>query len=155
MLWKNSSDSRSQVRLESPRVVSRKFNILTLSMSSRLPGGARGGDECLGGGDAKVDACTEHRGVQRGRTDKLNRRSGNSHAKILRYFRWQGLNATSHLLAPATQTSGEAALDAANRACADPLVMGGYGHARLRELFFGGFTRHVLKGVKLPAFVCH
>jgi nucleotide-binding universal stress UspA family protein len=29
---------------------------------------------------------------------------------------------------------------------ADLLVMGGYGHSRVRELFFGGATRHVTCG---------
>ena len=33
---------------------------------------------------------------------------------------------------------------------ADLLVMGAYGHARLRELVFGGATRHVLRDATLP-----
>jgi nucleotide-binding universal stress UspA family protein len=33
---------------------------------------------------------------------------------------------------------------------ADLLVMGAYGHARLRELVFGGATRHVLRAATLP-----
>jgi nucleotide-binding universal stress UspA family protein len=33
---------------------------------------------------------------------------------------------------------------------ADLLVMGAYGHTRLRELVFGGATRHVLRGATLP-----
>jgi nucleotide-binding universal stress UspA family protein len=34
-------------------------------------------------------------------------------------------------------------------------VMGGYGHSRLREFIFGGFTRHILDGVDLPVLVFH
>jgi nucleotide-binding universal stress UspA family protein len=30
------------------------------------------------------------------------------------------------------------------------LVMGAYGHTRLRELVFGGATRHVLRAAPLP-----
>jgi nucleotide-binding universal stress UspA family protein len=78
-----------------------------------------------------------------------------SHEKILEYFRWHGMNVTSHLLAPAMQTSVDAVLDAVNRADADLLVMGAYGHTRVRELIFGGFTRHVLRGANLPIFMFH
>ena len=35
------------------------------------------------------------------------------------------------------------------------LVMGGYGHNRLREWVFGGFTRHVLDQAPLPVLMCH
>ena len=38
---------------------------------------------------------------------------------------------------------------------ADLLVMGCYGHSRLRELFFGGVTRAVLRGVKVPTVMSH
>ena len=35
------------------------------------------------------------------------------------------------------------------------LVMGGYGHTRLREAVFGGFTRHVLAGADIPVLLTH
>ncbi len=38
---------------------------------------------------------------------------------------------------------------------ADLLVMGGYGHSRLRELVFGGFTRSVLNEAGLPVLLAH
>ena len=38
---------------------------------------------------------------------------------------------------------------------ADFLVMGGYGHSRLREYVFGGATRHVLKNMKIPVLMSH
>ena len=38
---------------------------------------------------------------------------------------------------------------------ADLLVMGAYGHSRLRELIFGGATHHVLEHADLPVlFSC-
>jgi nucleotide-binding universal stress UspA family protein len=46
-------------------------------------------------------------------------------------------------------------LDTAVACGADILVMGGYGHSRLRELVFGGFTRHVLNSSPLPVFLFH
>ncbi|ALG71541.1 universal stress protein UspA [Azospirillum thiophilum] len=38
---------------------------------------------------------------------------------------------------------------------ADLLVMGAYGHSRLRELVLGGATRSVLEGLSLPALLSH
>jgi len=38
---------------------------------------------------------------------------------------------------------------------ADLLVMGGYGHARLRETMFGGVTRHVLESMTVPVLMAH
>jgi nucleotide-binding universal stress UspA family protein len=35
------------------------------------------------------------------------------------------------------------------------LVMGAYGHGRMRELIFGGFTRHVLAEPRLPILLAH
>jgi nucleotide-binding universal stress UspA family protein len=38
---------------------------------------------------------------------------------------------------------------------ADLIVMGAYGHTRLRELVFGGATRHVLKHMPVPVLFSH
>jgi nucleotide-binding universal stress UspA family protein len=38
---------------------------------------------------------------------------------------------------------------------ADLLVMGGYGHSRLRELVLGGATRDVLANAPIPVFMAH
>jgi nucleotide-binding universal stress UspA family protein len=38
---------------------------------------------------------------------------------------------------------------------ADLLVMGGYGHWRLRESLFGGVTRDVLRGAAIPVLMSH
>jgi nucleotide-binding universal stress UspA family protein len=35
------------------------------------------------------------------------------------------------------------------------IVMGGYGHARLREVILGGVTRDMLKSMTVPAFMSH
>lgn len=37
----------------------------------------------------------------------------------------------------------------------DLLVMGAYGHSRMREFVFGGVTAHVLKYMQLPVFMSH
>jgi nucleotide-binding universal stress UspA family protein len=38
---------------------------------------------------------------------------------------------------------------------ADLLVMGAYGHSRLRELVLGGATRTVLSSMTLPVLMSH
>jgi nucleotide-binding universal stress UspA family protein len=48
------------------------------------------------------------------------------------------------------RSTGEILLAQATAHGADLLVMGAYGHARVRELVFGGVTRHVLREARLP-----
>lgn len=50
---------------------------------------------------------------------------------------------------------GEAMLSMAADRTADMLVMGGYGHARLRELLLGGATRTVLRSMTVPVLLAH
>lgn len=38
---------------------------------------------------------------------------------------------------------------------ADLIVMGGYGHSRLRELVFGGVTQHILEHMTVPVLMAH
>ena len=38
---------------------------------------------------------------------------------------------------------------------ADLLVMGGYGHSRLREMMLGGTTRSILEHMTLPVLFAH
>jgi len=42
----------------------------------------------------------------------------------------------------------------ADRGC-DLLVMGGYGHGRMRELVLGGVTRRILKHMTVPVLMSH
>ena len=38
---------------------------------------------------------------------------------------------------------------------ADLIVMGGYGHSRLREFVLGGVTRGLLQSMTVPTFMSH
>ena len=40
-------------------------------------------------------------------------------------------------------------------ASADMIVMGGYGHSRLREFVLGGATRGLLESMTLPVLMSH
>ena len=70
-------------------------------------------------------------------------------------LRWHGLRADAHHLARDGLSDPEAVLQAAEGRGADLLVMGGYGHTRMREWVFGGFTRHVLQTSRLPVLLFH
>jgi len=75
------------------------------------------------------------------------------------------LDIVAHLAAHGIEATLEHAADepslgdvllnrAADRGC-DLLVMGAYGHSRLRELVFGGATRHVLEHLAVPTLFSH
>jgi nucleotide-binding universal stress UspA family protein len=75
--------------------------------------------------------------------------------RVARQLRRPGCPVESRLVVPAGRPVAEAILDTAKACGADILVMGAYGHSRVRELVFGGFTRHVLNTSPLPAFLFH
>ena len=74
--------------------------------------------------------------------------------RLVRYFSWHSLAATArHLAAGPDGAAASLLADISGRA--DLLVMGGYGHSRLREWVFGGFTQLVLAGAPLPVLLAH
>ena len=50
---------------------------------------------------------------------------------------------------------GDAILNAASDYAADLLVIGAYGHSRMRELVLGGVTRHLLRHMTVPVLMSH
>ena len=78
----------------------------------------------------------------------------NSSLRLTTNLRWNGCNAVNKHVEP---TDG-AARSVLSNACdlgADLFVMGGYGHSRVREVVFGGFTRAVLQDSPLPVLMAH
>jgi len=75
--------------------------------------------------------------------------------RIASQFRRHGTTSEARLVVPGGRALPDAVLDTARACGADVLVMGGYGHSRIRELVFGGFTRHVLNSSPLPVFLFH
>ncbi len=65
-----------------------------------------------------------------------------------------GAHVTKHLLRPTGSDGGEI-LDFAVRQDADLIVMGAYGHSRLREWIFGGVTREALERAPVCCLMCH
>jgi len=71
------------------------------------------------------------------------------------YLALYGLSCTDHTIDAGQRPVGEILLEAAARTGASMLVLGGYGHSRLRQLFWGGVTRHVASHAELPLFLVH
>jgi len=70
---------------------------------------------------------------------------------IGRYLSRHGISAEVRLVDGWTDVSA-AILNEATRAAADLIVMGAYGHSRLREWVLGGVTRDVLSRAPMPVF---
>jgi nucleotide-binding universal stress UspA family protein len=66
-----------------------------------------------------------------------------------------GVPATAVTVAPGTRTTGEAILDYAKSRRCDLLVKGAYAQSRLRQIIFGGATRHILANATLPVLMAH
>jgi nucleotide-binding universal stress UspA family protein len=73
--------------------------------------------------------------------------------RLIRYLSWHGLHATVDRLRSEDQDPADTLLAAVGRK-ADLLVMGGYGHSRVREWIFGGFTQRVLADAPLRRSRC-
>jgi nucleotide-binding universal stress UspA family protein len=76
-------------------------------------------------------------------------------AALLEQLRWRRIHGEGATVSADGRPAPEALLGAAAKAKADLLVMGAYGHGSLREMIFGGFTRHMLKGRPLPVLMVH
>src|SRR6185312_439072 len=81
--------------------------------------------------------------------------SDRSHRRLLHSLRWTNPNTAVRCLPRDGRAPVEVLLGAAVAAGSTLLVMGGYGHARLREAVFGGFTRAVLEQAPLPVLMAH
>jgi nucleotide-binding universal stress UspA family protein len=70
-------------------------------------------------------------------------------------LRRNGVKATALTVKPGSRSTGEAILDHAARLGCDLLVKGAYTQSRLRQLMFGGATRHILANANLPVLMAH
>ena len=71
------------------------------------------------------------------------------------YLAWHGIGSNVHVLEAGGETVGAALMQKASAIDADLLVMGGYGHARLRERILGGVTHHIVNQPELPILLAH
>lgn len=66
-----------------------------------------------------------------------------------------GIAAEEATVSPGTKTTGEAILAEADARGADLIVKGAFTQSRLRQMIFGGATRHLLFHSKLPTFMAN
>ena len=74
--------------------------------------------------------------------------------RLMAGLRRYGVPVSVRHLRPEAQSAADTLLSAAVEHAA-LLVMGGYGHSRLREWIFGGFTLRVLRGAEVPVLMAH
>jgi nucleotide-binding universal stress UspA family protein len=74
--------------------------------------------------------------------------------RLMAGLRRHGVPVSVRHLRPEAHSAPDTLLDAAAEHKA-LLVMGGYGHSRLREWIFGGFTLRVLRGAEVPVLMAH
>jgi nucleotide-binding universal stress UspA family protein len=74
--------------------------------------------------------------------------------RLIRNLEWHGLKAVAQRLTPDARGAPEILLAAATGKVG-LLVMGGYGHSRLREWVFGGFTQQLLVDAPMPVLMVH
>jgi nucleotide-binding universal stress UspA family protein len=77
-------------------------------------------------------------------------------AEVVRYLAWHGIRAEG-VETPASGPGkvGHILLDRAAQVGADLLVMGAYGHSRIKEMILGGATREILARAALPVLMAH
>lgn len=71
------------------------------------------------------------------------------------YLAWHGIGSETHVIETGHEPVGAALMQKADAIGADLLVMGGYGHARLRERILGGVTHHIVNQPDLPILLAH
>lgn len=73
--------------------------------------------------------------------------------RLVDYLGWHGVKASARRLSAGPHGAAETLLVAS--AATDLLIMGGYGHTRLREWVFGGFTQRLLASAPVPVLMAH
>ena len=71
------------------------------------------------------------------------------------YLSLHGLSCQERMFDAGNRSIGEVLLEAASQGGADLLVLGGYGHKSLLQMFSGGVTKHVVAHAELPLFLVH
>lgn len=74
---------------------------------------------------------------------------------LVAYLAHHDVRAVHEALTAEHATTGATLLSYAARTQTDLLVMGAYGHSRLREMILGGATRDVLAATTLPVLMAH
>ncbi|HTS41912.1 MAG TPA: universal stress protein [Xanthobacteraceae bacterium] len=80
---------------------------------------------------------------------------GPSADQMLRYLQRNKVNAKAMTVELGNRNTGEAVLATAESLGCDLLIKGAYTQSRLRQMIFGGTTRHILANASLPVLLAH
>jgi nucleotide-binding universal stress UspA family protein len=80
---------------------------------------------------------------------------GPSAEDAARQLRRSGEKAQAMTVKPGARSAGEMILEQAASLGCDLLVKSAYTQSRLRQMIFGGATRHILANASLPGFMAH
>jgi nucleotide-binding universal stress UspA family protein len=81
--------------------------------------------------------------------------AGPSGEQMARALKMNGINAETITLKARKGGAGEVLLAKASELGCDLIVKGAYTQSRLRQMIFGGTTRHILANAKLPVLMAH
>jgi nucleotide-binding universal stress UspA family protein len=81
--------------------------------------------------------------------------AGPSGEQMARSLKMNGIAAEPITLKPGKRNAGETLLAKADELGCDLIVKGAYTQSRLRQMIFGGTTRHILANAKLPVLMAH
>ena len=97
----------------------------------------------------KCSEAVEIISVTRGKDEPIGSSS------VCAYLKLHGVLATERKVDGGARPIADVLLEAASHGGASMLVAGGYGHNRLREMFFSGVTRQVVSHAEIPVFLVH
>jgi nucleotide-binding universal stress UspA family protein len=80
---------------------------------------------------------------------------GPSAGDLAAALRQRGIVATSRVMAASSRPAGEVFLAEAAAVQCDLLVKGAYTQSRLRQMIFGGATRHIIMEATIPVILAH
>ena len=81
--------------------------------------------------------------------------AGPSGEQMARTLKLNGISAEPITLKQTKRNAGEVLLAKADELGCDLIVKGAYTQSRLRQMIFGGTTRHILANAKLPVLMAH
>jgi nucleotide-binding universal stress UspA family protein len=80
---------------------------------------------------------------------------GPSGAQAQRHLQLNGIACDEITVNPGNRNAGEVILSRAEQLGCDLIIKGAYTQSRLRQMIFGGATRHILAHTKLPVLMSH
>ncbi|WP_428646910.1 universal stress protein [Roseibium sp.] len=84
-----------------------------------------------------------------------SKRSGQPGADVASYLARHNMQVTIEVVTNPQASVADTVLNHVSDNSNDLVVMGGYGHSRMREFLFGGATREILEAMTVPVLMAH